>query len=38
MWAGNLEIALDHTWDFIEGKNITPPHESKPEYQAWNNW
>jgi hypothetical protein len=36
LWSGNLEIAMDHTWDFIEGSNTTAPDASKvTEHQEW---
>jgi gag-polypeptide of LTR copia-type len=36
IWSANLELALDHTWDYIEGVNATAPDPSKiDEHKAW---
>ena len=35
LWSINIELALDHTWEYVEGDQSTPPNKSKPEYPTW---
>ena len=35
IWSINIELALDHSWEYVDGMNTTPPNESKPKYTTW---
>ena len=35
LWSVNIELVLDHTWEYVEGGQSTPPNMSKPEYATW---
>ena len=31
LWSTNIKMALDHTWEYVEGNKASPPGESKPD-------
>ncbi len=35
LWSANIELALDYTWEYIEGDKALPPNESKPKFESW---
>ena len=36
-WSANIELVLDHTWEFVEGNKSSPPQEDSPESAEWSN-
>src|SRR5260221_3637510 len=34
-WSGNIEMVLDHTWEFVEGSKTSPPQEDSPKFADW---
>src|SRR5258708_247943 len=34
-WSGNIEMVLDHSWEFVEGSKTSPPQEDSPEFTDW---
>ena len=35
IWSINIKLTLDHTWEYVDRTQTTPPDESKPEYTTW---
>ena len=35
IWSINVELALDHTWEYVNGTLTNPPDDDKPKYTAW---
>ena len=36
-WSANIEMVLDHTWEFVEGGRSSPPQEDSPDFANWSN-
>ncbi len=36
-WSANIEMVLDHTWEFVEGNKSVSPQEDSPEFADWSN-
>src|SRR5258708_37137713 len=34
-WLGNIEMVLDHSWEFVKGSKTSPPQEDSPEFADW---
>ena len=35
LWSVNIKLALDHTWEYVEGDQSTPPDKDRSEYPTW---
>ena len=36
-WSANIEMVLDHTWEFIKGGRTSPLQEDSPDFADWSN-
>ncbi len=36
-WSTNIELVLDHTWEFVKGNKSSPPQEDSPKFTEWSN-
>src|SRR5258708_2415440 len=36
-WSANIEMVLDHTWEYVEGSKTSPPQEDSPDFANWSN-
>ena len=35
MWSTTMQLAMDHTWDYVRGDSTVKPEESNAEHDAW---
>src|SRR5258708_2273829 len=36
-WSANIEMVLDQTWQFVQGRTTSPPQEDPPDFADWAN-
>jgi gag-polypeptide of LTR copia-type len=36
-WSANIEMVLDHTWEYVEGSKTSSPQEDSPDFADWSN-
>ncbi len=36
-WSANIEMVLDHTWEFVKGGRTSPLQEDSPDFADWSN-
>ena len=34
-WSATMKIALDHTWEYVEGDKVSVPDATNPKYASW---